>query len=56
LQFSLQAASPEAFGYTLLIRVIKSRMIIWVGQLSCMGDLKGRNHMGDPGIDGRIIL
>ena len=50
-----------------IIRVIKSGRIRWVGHVAHMGETKGickvfvgklreRDHMGDPGIDGRIIL
>jgi hypothetical protein len=41
LQFSLQEASPETFGYTL---------IFW------LENLKGRDHSEDIGVDGKIIL
>jgi len=49
-----------------IVRVIKSR-IRWAGHVVCMGDRRGvyrvswgnlreRDHLGDPGKDGRIIL
>jgi hypothetical protein len=49
-----------------IIRVIKSR-IMWAGHVACLGEGRGayrivvgrpegRNHLQDPGIDGRIIL
>jgi len=50
-----------------LIRVIKSRRMRWAGHVARMGrgkaytgvwwgNLKKRDHLGDPGVDGRIIL
>ena len=50
-----------------IFRVIKSRSIRWTGHVACMGrgkaytgfclgKLSERDHLGDPGIDGRIIL
>ena len=50
-----------------LIGVIKLRRVRWVGHIACVGEsrgvyrvlvgyLRGREHLGDPGIDGRIIL
>jgi hypothetical protein len=51
-----------------IIRVIKSRGTIWAGHVEAyMGEvrnaykilvrsLKGRDHSGDLGVDGRIIL
>jgi hypothetical protein len=47
--------------------VIKSRIMIWAGNVACMGErrgmyrfwwgnLKERDHLGDPDADGRIIL
>jgi hypothetical protein len=50
-----------------IIRVIKSRRMRWAGYVARMGEGKGayrilvgrpegRNHLEDPGIDGRIIL
>ena len=49
------------------VRVIKSKRMRWAGHVACMGDRrgifrilvgkpKGKRHLGDPGIDGRIIL
>jgi hypothetical protein len=50
-----------------IIRVIKSRRMRWAGHVARMGKkrgayrilmgiLEGRHHLGDPGVDGRIIL
>ena len=49
------------------VRVIKSRRMRWAGHVAHMverrgvyrvlvGNLKERDHLGDPGMDGRIIL
>jgi len=49
------------------IRVIKSRRMRWAGHVTSMGErevytefwwgnLRGRDHLEDPGIDGRVIL
>jgi len=49
-----------------IVRVIKSRMR-WAGNVARMGERRGvyrvlvgkpegKNHLGDPGVDGRIIL
>jgi len=54
-------SSPSIF------RVIKSRRMRWTRHVARMGDRRGvysvlvgkpevRNHLGDPGVDGRIIL
>jgi hypothetical protein len=50
-----------------IIRVIKSRRLRWPGCVAHMrkrevhtgfwwGDLREGDHLGDPGVDGRIIL
>jgi len=48
-----------------IIRVIKSRRMGWTGHVECMGEMrnaysilvgKGRDHLEDLGIDGKIIL
>ena len=50
-----------------IVRVIQSRIMRWVGHVARMGEsigayrvlvgkCEGKNHLGDPGIDGRIIL
>jgi len=49
------------------VRVIKLRRMIWVGHVAHMGrgeaytgfwwgNLRARDHLGDPGVDGRIML
>jgi hypothetical protein len=48
-----------------IVRVIKSRRMVWVGHVVRMGgedytgfwwgNLRERNHLGDPGVDGRIL-
>ena len=49
------------------VRVIKSRIMRRAGHVACMGEWRGvyrilvvkpegKNHLGDPGVDGRIIL
>ena len=48
-----------------IIRVIKLRRMRWAGHVACMGrgeaytrfwwgNLSERDHLGDPGVDGRI--
>jgi hypothetical protein len=50
-----------------IIRVIKSRRLRWAGHVARMGeervhtgfwwgDPRDGDHLGDPGVDGRIIL
>jgi len=50
-----------------IIRVIKSRRIRWVGHVALWwigevrtgfwwGNLRERDHLGDPDLDGKIIL
>jgi hypothetical protein len=50
-----------------IIRLIKSRIIIWAGHVARMGqvemrtgfwwgDLMDRDHLENPGVDGRVIL
>ena len=49
-----------------IVRVIKSRRMRWAGYVARMGERRGvhrvlvgkpegENHLGDPGIDGRMI-
>ena len=53
--------SPNTF------RVIKSKIMRWAGHVVCLGKRRGvyevfvgkhegKNHLGDPGVDGRVIL
>ena len=57
----------DLYASSNIIRVIKSKSMRWAGHVARMGvrrgvcrvlvgNLKDRDHLGDPGIDGRIIL
>jgi hypothetical protein len=50
-----------------IVRMIKSRRMRWAGHVACMGERRGvyrvlvgnmweRDHLGDPGVDGKMIL
>ena len=50
-----------------VVRAINSRRMIWVGHVARMGErrgvyrvleekLEGKNHLGDPSVDGKIIF
>ena len=50
-----------------IVGMIKSRRMRWVGHVACMGErkgiyrilvgkLEGRDHFGDPGVNGRMTL
>ena len=50
-----------------IVRVVKSRRMRWAGHVACMGrgemctgfrlgNLRERDHWGDPDVDGRIVL
>ena len=50
-----------------IVRVIKSRRMGWAEHVARMGEMRGvyrvlvgrpegKSHLGDPGVDGRIIL
>jgi hypothetical protein len=60
-ELSYQCSSPNTF------RVIKSRIMRWAEHVACMGrgemctgfwwrNLRERNHLEDPDVDGRLIL
>jgi hypothetical protein len=50
----------------IIVRVIKPRKMRWAGYVACLGErrgvyrlwgnLKERDHLGDPGVDWRIIF
>ena len=57
----------DLYCSTNIVRVIKSRGMRWAGHVARMGERRGlcrvlvrkpdgKNHLGDPGVDGRIIL
>jgi hypothetical protein len=50
-----------------IVRAIKSRRMRWTGHVACMrigeaytgywwGNVKERDHLGGPGVDGKILL
>jgi hypothetical protein len=57
----------ELYCLTNILRVIKSIGIRWAGHVACMGEIRGytecwwgnlgeRDHLGNPGVDRRIII
>jgi hypothetical protein len=57
----------DLYSSSIIVRIIKLRIIRWAGHLERMGgrevyigflwgNLRERDHMEDPGVDGRIIL
>ena len=57
----------DLYGVPNIIRVMKSRRMRWAGHVArieewrgvyrvLVGILEERDHLGDPGVDGRIIL
>ena len=57
----------DLFSSLNIVRVIKSRRMRWSGHVASMGERRGiyrvlvgkpegKNHLVDPGVDGRIIL
>jgi hypothetical protein len=57
----------DLYSSPTIVRVIKSTRMRWTGHVAWMGkveactgfwwgNLKERDHWGDPGVDGRIIL
>jgi hypothetical protein len=55
----------DVYSLPNIIRVIKSRRMRWAGHVARMGelhtgfcwrDLREGDHLGNPGVDGRIIL
>ena len=63
--FGSKLHNDELYCSPNIVRVTNSRRIRWVGQVARMGERRGvyrwgnlreRDHLGDPGIEGRIIL
>ena len=57
----------DLYSSPCIVCVIKSRGMRWAGHVACMGSRRGvyrfwwgnlreRDHLGHPGVDGRIIL
>jgi len=57
----------DLYSSPIIVRVIKSKRMRWAEHVACMGrgeaytgfwwgNLKERDHLGDPSVDGRIIL
>jgi hypothetical protein len=57
----------DLYSLPSIVRVVKSRRMIWAGHVARMGEGRGvhsvlvgkpeeRKHWGDPDVDGRIIL
>jgi hypothetical protein len=57
----------DLYSLSNIVRVLKSGRMGWAGHVVCMGErrgvyrvlvgiLKERDHLGDPGVDGRMIL
>ena len=56
----------ELYCSSNIVRVIKSRRMRWAGHVACIGregackrvwwgNLRERDHLEDPGVDGRLI-
>jgi len=57
----------DLYSSPIIVRVIKSRRMRWAGHVARKGEKRGlyrglvgkleeRDHLGDPGVDGTIIL